>query len=263
MDLLTKSSAYNASVKPLRQISVVIIALNEAERITNAIQSCQAFADEIVVVDGGSQDNTMQIAKAFGCQVYQNSWSGYAKQRNLGAAWAKFDWIFFIDADETIDEQLTTALLDWKQCPQIKASAFSCDRIGDFLEGWLQGRPESHIRLYNKTVLQINDVLVHERVEVNAAPVGKLSGTILHQGFRNISETVIRFNRYTDLDAQESYNQGQRFNHWRLLLKPPAKFLQMYIWNYLWQQGISGLAVSILWSYYIFLKEIKLYELES
>lgn len=263
MDLLTKSSASNASVKPLRQISVVIIALNEAERITNAIQSCQAFADEIVVVDGGSQDNTMQIAKAFGCQVYQNPWSGYAKQRNLGAAWAKFDWIFFIDADETIDSQLNRALLDWKQCPQIEASAFSCDRVGDFLDGWLQGRPESHIRLYNKTVLQINNVLVHERVVVNAAPVGRLPGTILHQGFRNISETVIRFNRYTDLDAQESYNQGQRFNYWRLLLKPPAKFLQMYLWNYLWQQGVGGFTVSILWSYYIFLKEIKLYELES
>lgn len=262
MNLLAQASGSHPTVVPLRQISVVIIALNEAARIAATIQSCQTFADEIVVVDGGSQDSTMQIAQTLGCQVYQNPWSGYAKQRNLGAMWAKFDWIFFLDADETIDPQLNTALLNWKQCPRIDAHAYSCDRIGDFLDGWLQGRVESHVRLYNKTIFQIKDVLVHERVEVNAAPVGKLAGIILHRGFRNISEMVIRFNRYTDLDAQESYNQGQRFSYWRLLLKPPAKFLQMYLWKYLWHQGRAGFIVSVLWSYYVFLKEIKLYELE-
>ena len=261
MDLLIESTASNSSVAQLRQISTVIITANEADRIANAIQSCQSFADEIIIIDSGSQDDTIQIAQALGCQVYSKPWAGYAKQRNFGCTQAKFDWIFFLDADETLDQQLSTALLDWKQRPHLEASAFSCQRMGDFLDGWLYGRPECHVRLYNRTVFQIKDMLVHERVEVNDAPVSKLPGTILHSGFRNLSETVVRFNRYTDLDAQESYNQLQYFSYWRLLLKPPAKFLQMYLWNHLWQQGISGFTVSVLWSYYIFLKEIKLYEL--
>lgn len=263
MDFLIESHAANPSVIAPRQISVVIIALNEAERIGGTVQSCQTFADEIVLVDGGSQDNTVQIAQMLGCQVYRNSWSGYAKQRNFGAIQAKFDWIFFLDADETIDHQLRNSLLNWKQHSKLEANAFSCDRIGDFLDGWLHGRPERHIRLYNKTVFQIKDALVHERVDINNSPVGNLSGTVLHRGFRNLSDLVIRFNRYTDLDAQESYNQGRRFSKWRLCIKPPAKFLQMYLWNYLWQQGVSGFTVAVLWSYYIFLKEIKLYELSS
>ncbi len=257
MDFLIESTASNSSVAQLRQISTVIVAVNEADRIANAIQSCQPFADEIIVIDSGSQDNTIQIAQALGCQVYSNPWAGYAKQRNFGSTQARFDWIFFLDADETLDQHLSSAL----QNPHLEASAFSCQRMGDFLDGWLYGRPECHVRLYNRTVFQIKDVLVHERVDVNDAPVGKLPGTILHSGFRNLSETVIRFNRYTDLDAQESYNRLQCFSYWRLLLKPPTKFLQMYFWNYLWQQGVSGFTVSVLWSYYIFLKEIKLYEL--
>ena len=85
-----------------------------------------------------------------GAVVYQNPWPGYAKQRNYGAHEAKHDWIFVLDADEVVDDTLATALNAWKRQPQLQASAFSINRIGDFLGVWFASRPETHIRLYNK-----------------------------------------------------------------------------------------------------------------
>lgn len=251
-----------APAKPVvRQISVVIIAQNEQECIANAIRSCQSFADEIVVVDGGSQDETPQIAQNLDCQVYFNPWAGYASQRNFGADQALNDWIFFIDADEVVDQKLTSALLDWKRSPTLPAHAFSALRIGDFWDQWLDSQPEYHTRLYNKCLFRIKNVLVHEGPDIKDAPVVKLPGVIWHHGFRDISDLVIRFNRYTDLDAQQAHQTGQRFSLFRLLFKPPAKFVQQYLWYRMFRQGLAGFSLSVLWSYYIFLKEIKLYEI--
>ncbi|MGA7936041.1 MAG: glycosyltransferase family 2 protein [Kovacikia sp.] len=246
----------------LRQISTVIIAQNEEECIANAIRSCLSFSDEIVVVDGGSQDTTAKIAQEMGCQVYSNPWNGYAEQRNFGAEQAVYDWIFFIDADEVVDPRLATELLAWKCQPHLEAHAFSALRIGDFWDRWLDTRPESHTRLYNKTVFQIKNVLVHEGPDVKDAPVIQLPGIIWHYGFRDISDLVIRFNKYTDLDAKQSHLGGDRFNWLRLLLKPPAKFVQQYLGYGMYRQGMAGFTLSVLWSYYIFLKEVKLYELD-
>jgi glycosyltransferase involved in cell wall biosynthesis len=246
----------------VRKISTVIIAQNEEECIANAILSCIPFSNEIVVVDGGSQDVTAQIAQNLGCQVYFNSWSGYANQRNFGADQAQYDWIFFVDADEVVDQRLASALLSWKQQEKLEANAFSAVRIGNFWDKWIDTRPEIHTRLYNKQVFRIKNVLVHEGPNVGNAPVIKLPGVIWHYGFRDLSELVVRFNRYTDLDAQQAYQEGKRFNLLRALLKPPAKFIQQYAWYGLYRQGMAGFALSGLWSYYIFLKELKLYELD-
>ncbi|GAB4331287.1 MAG: glycosyltransferase family 2 protein [Leptolyngbyaceae cyanobacterium] len=244
----------------LQQISTVIIARNEEECIAQAIRSCLLFSDEIVLVDSGSQDATVQIAKNLGCQIYFHEWMGYAIQRNFGAEKASYDWIFFIDADEVVDEQLTQALLQWKQHPQAETKAFAALRIGDFWGKWLDTRPESHTRLYNKTVFRIKDVLVHEGPNVSPEQVVRLPGVIWHYGFRNISDLVMRFNRYTDLDAQQAYGLGSRFNWVRLCLKPPAKFFQQYLWYGMYRQGLAGFTLAMLWSYYIFLKEVKLYD---
>ncbi len=268
---MTTMKNYRAPVKeqnqavegiPVRRISAVLIAQNEEECIADAILSCIPFADEIVVVDGGSQDTTVQIAENLGCRVLHNPWPGYSAQRNFGADEALYDWIFFIDADEVVDARLTNALKTWKQEPTLTANAFSAYRIGDFWGEWLDTRPETHTRLYHRQVYRIKDVLVHEGPTVGDDPVVQLPGAIWHYGFRGISDLVIRFNRYTDLDAAQAYANGQRFNWGRMLLKPPAKFVQQYVWYGMFRQGMAGFTLSVLWSYYIFLKEIKLFDLE-
>lgn len=244
-----------------RKISTVIIAQNESECIANAIQSSLAFADEVVVVDGGSHDATVQIAQDLGCKVYINTWPGYAKQRNFGAEKAVYEWIFFIDADEFVDPELASALLNWKDEPKLEANAFAVNRVGDFLGKWLHSKAEYPVRLYNKNLFQIKDVLVHEAPDIGKERVIRLSGILWHKGFRTIDDLVIRFNKYTSLDAHKSHLAGKKFSLVRLLLKPQAKFLQVYVWQGMYKQGLAGFAVAGLWSYYIFLKEIKLYEI--
>jgi glycosyltransferase involved in cell wall biosynthesis len=246
----------------VRQISTVIIAQNEEECIANSIKSCLAFADEVVVIDGGSHDATVKIAQDLGCQVYTNSWPGYAKQRNFGAQKAVNEWIFFIDADEVVGQELAAAILTWKDEPKLEANAFAVNRVGDFLGKWLHSKAEYPVRLYNKNVYQIKDVLVHEAPDVGNEQVIKLPGVLWHQGFRTINDLVSRFNKYTDLDAQKSHLAGKKFSVVRLLLKPHAKFFQVYLWQGMYKQGLVGLVVAGLWSYYIFLKEIKLYEID-
>lgn len=256
-----ESQSVAMSSLAIRQISVVIIAQDEEECIANAIKSCSPFADEVVVIDGGSVDKTVQIAQELNCHVYHNPWSGYAKQRNFGANKAIHDWIFFIDADEIVDQKLAASLISWKNQPILEADAFSINRIGDFLGKWLDTRPETHIRLYNKTIFQIKDVLVHEAPDVGDQRVIHLPGVVWHAGFRSIGELANRFNKYTDLDSQKAYLEGQKFSAIRLILKPHGKFLQMYLWYGMYKQGFVGFFIAGLWSYYIFLKELKIYEL--
>ncbi len=249
------------STTALRSISVVIITQDEEDRVGKAIQSCQSFADEIVVVDGGSRDRTPQIAQDLGCQVYQNPWPGYAKQRNFGAERAQHSWIFFIDSDEFVGDDLAASLLAWKQQPELPANAFAIYRIGDFLGQWLTNRGGYLVRLYNRDCFKIKDVLVHEEPDIGGAPVVRLPGTLWHQGFRSITDHVQRFDRYTSLDAQKRHKAGRKFSLLRLILRPQARFFQKYILHGLYRKGISGLAVACFWSYYEFLQEIKLYEL--
>jgi len=244
-----------------RSISTIIITQDEEVRTGKAICSCQAFSDEIIVVDGGSKDSTVQRAQELGCKVFINPWPGYAKQRRFGIDQAQHDWVFMIDSDEVVSEELAQSIAAWKHTQTLKADAFSVDRIGDYLGKWLTSRADYQIRLFNKTIFQVTDVLVHESIDSGENPVIQLEGVLWHYGFRSISDHVVRFNKYTDLESQKDYLVGKRFSLARLLFKPPARFVQVYIVHQLYSKGLAGLSVALLKVYYDLLKEIKLYEL--
>jgi glycosyltransferase involved in cell wall biosynthesis len=246
----------------MRSVSVVLITQDEEDRIANAIRSCSGFADEVVVIDGGSRDSTSDRARELGCRVFVNPWPGYARQRTFGVERAIHPWVFLIDSDEVVGEDLASAIRSWKHLPSLDADAFAVCRVGDFFGKWLDtSGGEYLVRLYNRTVFQIEDVPVHEKPDVGASPVGKLPGTLWHHGFRSMSNLVVRFNRYTDLEAEKADLAGRRFSLLRLLTRPPARFLHRYVWQRMYRKGITGLAVAMLWSYYEFLREIKLYEI--
>jgi glycosyltransferase involved in cell wall biosynthesis len=249
------------SDQPQRQISVVIITQNEADRVIRAIRSCAPFADEMIVVDGGSEDDTVSRARSLDCQVYVNPWPGYAQQRMFGLEKATHSWVFMLDSDEVVGDDLQQSILDWKTVPTLTANAFSVDRTNDFLGVWLPHNTDDQVRLFNKTLYQIKNVLVHEGIETGRGPVVKLSGTLWHYKFRSLSDQVLRFNKYTDLEAQRDFLSGQRFNLARLLLKPMARFFQKYCWQRFFTRGLAGFIISVLWVYYDFLKEVKLYEI--
>jgi glycosyltransferase involved in cell wall biosynthesis len=245
-----------------QRISVVIIAQDDEARISNAIKSCQAFADEIVVIDGGSKDASMQVSAQLGCKVFSNPWPGYAKQRIFGAERASFDWIFIIDTDEVVSKELADDIFRQKTHLKDGKAAYSVYRIGDFLGKWLD-RGEHLVRLYNRKYYQIKESLVHEAIDVDSGQVVKLKGVLWHYGFRSIHDHIQRFNKYTDLEAQTVYIQTKPFRITALLFLPPARFLQKYILHGLFKKGVAGFAVSIFWVMYEYQVCFKHYELSQ
>ncbi len=245
----------------LRQISVVIITQDEEVRTANAIRSCLSFADEIIVVDGGSKDGTAQRAQELGCKVYINPWPGYAKQRKFGISNATYDWIFLLDSDEVVGEELALAIQDWKHTPQLEADNFAVKRVNNFLDQWLDGQERYMTRLYNKNIFPIKDVLVHEGVDTGNIRLIVLPGILWHYGFRSIDDQVMRLHKYTSLEAQQAYLDGKKFSLARLILRPPARFFQRYVLKRTFKKGIAGFMYAIFWAYWEFLREVKLYEM--
>ncbi len=262
-DSKIRKDGFISSEGQVHSLSTVIIAQDEEDCIANAIQSCILFSDEIVVVDGGSKDKTVEIAEKLGATVYANPWPGYSAQRNFAADKASNNWIFIIDADEIVGEKLCSSILKWKKQASLRANAFSVIRIGDLLGVWLDGKPDSEVfvRLYDKQKIRIKDVIVHEGPDISGQNVIRLPGVLWHQGFRTIEELTIRFNKYTSLDAEKSYSLDKKFSLFRLIFKPPAKFFQKYIWHGMYKCGVPGFALATLWSFYAFLWEIKLFEI--
>ncbi|GGA03093.1 LPS biosynthesis protein [Paenibacillus marchantiophytorum] len=242
-------------------LSVVIIAQNDESRIGRAITSCKSFADEIVVIDGGSQDGTVRVSEQLGCKVYTNAWPGYAKQRIYGSDRATYDWIFVIDTDEVVSETLAAAIRELKFDLSDTSKAYSVLRIGDFLGRWM-GKGERLVRLYNRTEIQYRDSLVHETPDVQQDQVSLLPGILWHYGFRSIHDHIQRFNKYTDLEAEGAVALGKRFNLFRMLVRPPLRFVQKYIFQGLYRKGVPGLAVALFWGMYEFLVCLKQYELQ-
>ena len=183
-------------------ISAVIIAQDDERRISKAIQSCRLFADEVVVIDGGSKDGTVELSQSLNCRVFVNPWPGYAKQREFGVEQAIHDWVFLIDTDEVVSDELAADILKRKKGLTDITVSYSLYRVGDFLGRWLN-HGEYLVRLYNRKQYGILNSLVHERPEVSEEAITRLTGTLWHQGFRSINDHVTRFNKYTDLRSEE------------------------------------------------------------
>jgi glycosyltransferase involved in cell wall biosynthesis len=245
----------------MEKISVVIIAQDEEERIANAVRSCLPFADEVLVVDGGSLDRTREVAERVGARVVVNPWPGYAQQRQYGASLAKHGWVFKVDADEEVDHDLALLLLRWKEDPRDPRDAFAVWVIGDFWGVWLDTSKPRHLRLHNRDVYSYVDDPVHEGIPVDGARISHIDGIIWHRGFRSVADHTCRFNRYTSLEAQKAVQNGRTFSGGRLMIRPVARFAQKYIVQRLFRRGMAGLAVALLWMMYEILVELKVYEL--
>jgi glycosyltransferase involved in cell wall biosynthesis len=241
---------------PQRRVSVVLITQDEEVAMTRAIQSCRAFADEIVVVDGGSRDGSVARARAMNCTVYENRWPGFAEQRNFGIEHARHDWIFLIDSDEVVSPALAEAIIDWKSDRAPTADAFVLTRRTDLLGSWMAADPQ--VRLHHRR-LRFRDDLVHEKLDLSSARLSRLNGTLWHYGFRSVADMVRRYNEYTDLEAEQA-TRHRAFRLSRMVLRPIGRFVRNYFLRGLIRKGVPGLTKAALLSYNEFLAEAKVWE---
>jgi glycosyltransferase involved in cell wall biosynthesis len=246
------------------KVSVTIISLNESQHIADAIDSA-AWADEVIVVDSGSTDDTVAIAERKGARVSTRAWTGYVDQKNHAAALAANDWIFSLDADERIPPALAAevqALLTREPSRR----AYRVPRVTFHLGRWIRTTdfyPDYQTRLYDRRAAGWHGRFVHESVRVDEGAAGQLANDLQHYSFRDLTDQVSRLNHYATLAARQMHEAGRRATALDLLVHPPAAFLR----NYLLRRGILdggvGLVISLVNAYGVFLKFAKLWEMEN
>ncbi len=246
------------------KISATIITLNEEGCIRECIESLK-FADEIIVVDSGSKDKTIQICLDLGAKVIQQEWLGFGAQKQLAVEQAENNWVFCIDADERVSSELNIEIESLKQQQQINLKAFNMPRCNRFLGRWLkhgEGYPDHNLRLFHKKHARWSDHSVHEHV-VTDEKVGLLKGDILHESEDGISDYLQKQNRYTSLQAEAMFAKGKRASVSRMLVSPITRFVKFYFIRRGFQDGVPGLIHILIGCINSMVKYAKLIEQQS
>ena len=238
-------------------VSIVIISLNAAAQIAACLESV-AFADEVVVVDSGSTDATLEIVRARGAKVLHQNWLGYGAQKQFAVGQATHDWVLCLDVDERVSPELRQAIEAVLREPQFQA--YQMPRCNRFMGRWLkhgEGYPDWSLRLFNRQHARWSEDAVHEKV-ITSVPVGKLRGDLLHESADDLAGYLDKQNRYTTLQAEALYRQGKRAGLGHLLASPLLRFGKFYIFRLGFLDGVAGLAHILMGCFNSFSKYAKL-----
>jgi glycosyltransferase involved in cell wall biosynthesis len=244
------------------RVTVTIITLDEAAHIADAIDSA-AWADEIIVVDSGSVDDTLAIARSKGARTESRTWTGYVDQKNFAAGLASHDWILSLDADERIPAALASEIRTVLSTEPPHAG-YRVPRVTFHLGRWIRTTdfyPDYQTRLYDRRKARWQGRYVHESVTVDGQP-GQLTQELEHYSYRDLSDHLDRINAYTTLAARQMHESGRRAHAVDLLIHPPAAFLRNYVLRRGFLDGMAGLVLSIVNTYSVVLKFAKLWELD-
>ena len=250
------------------KISAVIIAFNEENKIAEAVKSAE-WADEVLVVDSESTDRTREISEKLGAKVLIRKWNGFASQKQFAADRAAHDWIFSLDADERVSEELKSAILSLRNKPENElADGYRIPRLSFYMNrpirhgGWY---PDWQMRLFNRRRGRWKDVLIHESVEMaTGAKVEKLSGDILHYSVEDVSHHHRMIGeRYAPLAARQMFERGKRATFFKVYTVGAVTFLQTYLLKGGFLDGLQGFAVARFAAHHSFLKYLLLWELQN
>lgn len=247
----------------MEKLSVVIITFNEQAHIARCIESVRAVADEIVVLDSYSTDNTVAIATGLGAVVYQQKFLGYVNQKNKALQLATYDYVLSLDADEALDETLQQSIAKAKQefvfhAYKMNRCAFYC---GAFIRhgAWY---PEPKVRLINRKQLQWGGYDPHDRIEVpETTAVYPLKGDILHYICNSVEQHRQRTNRFSTIAAESLFKAGKRTNLLKVIASPAWFFINDFLIRRGFLSGVRGWNITRLQTLYHFQKYLKLWKL--
>jgi glycosyltransferase involved in cell wall biosynthesis len=243
-------------------LTVAIIALNASAQIGPCLASV-GFADEVLVVDSGSTDATVEIAQRHGARVETKEWLGFGRQKQHAVSIAKHDWVLCLDVDERVTETLAQSVR--AALAGRRYHAWRVARRNRFLGRWLghgEGYPDWTVRLFHRAYASWSNDEVHEAV-LTTAEVGRLDGDLLHDSAEDVATYMNKQNRYTTLHAEALFRQGVRASYWRLLTSPLARFLKFYVLRLGFLDGGPGFAHIVIGCNNSFHKYLKLIELEK
>ncbi|MGC1188701.1 MAG: glycosyltransferase family 2 protein [Candidatus Acidiferrales bacterium] len=239
-------------------LSAILIARNEQVDLPRALQSLEGVVDEIILVDAGSTDRTVEIARSGGARIFERPFSSFADQKNYAAAQATNDWVFSIDCDEALTPELRASLLAWKTEFPVQ-HGYEISRLTNYLGGWIRHSgwyPDRIVRLYDRTHGQFAGT-IHESVRLDG-PAGRLKGLLHHYNVRTYQEHLAKIDAFTNIAAAELYQRGRK--HWRvkMYVAAPWTFFQRLMLRLGFLDGRRGWMIAWTSARYVRLKYAKL-----
>lgn len=247
------------------KLSVVIITYNEEDRLQDALISVKDIADEIVVVDSFSTDQTVAIAEKYGAVIHKKKFIDYGTQKNFAMEQAHFPWVLNLDADERVSEKLNAEILKLKAMSdeQINADGFLIKRKTAYLGRWITHSgwyPDRKLRLFKRDKSRWHG-RIHEGLKLEGRTL-HLDGDILHFTYRDITDHINRLNRYSQMQAQDIAAGNKRLLYARAVILPPVTFWRFYLWKLGILDGLPGLVIALASSWSTAMKYLKAIEIK-
>jgi glycosyltransferase involved in cell wall biosynthesis len=243
-------------------VSCLVLAQNCAALLPRCIRSL-SFADDILVVDGGSHDETADIARRLGARVIVNPWPGFAEQRRFAIKQAKHEWAFFCDSDEEVSQELAAEMKTVLEGARA-SRAYRVARRSQFLGQWMDVGPWSNdtpLRLFRAADARVTEASVHEGIQVDG-PVALLASPLFHYTHATLAESISRLNRYTTLEARDRLGR-RRISALDPLFSPIGVFLKYYVVRGCWRAGMRGYLLACTTAIYKMVLYIKIRELQT
>lgn len=243
-------------------LSGFIICHNEAHQIRRALSSL-SFCDEIIVVDSGSTDGTLDIVREFTDKIYHRDWTGFLDQKSFALNLCSNKWVLNIDSDEEVSKELKEEILAKVLEDDEQISGYEINRVVFHLGKWFRKGgwyPEYRLRLFRKEAATWGGEDPHEKVLV-AGKTEKLIGELLHYSFKDLRDHVQRLEKYAYTSATNSFIKGKRSSLFSSILRAKARFFKIYLLKKGFLEGKEGFVIAALESFYVFLKYLYLWDL--
>ena len=240
----------------MTKLSICIICKNEENKIAQCLKSV-SWADEIIIVDSGSTDRTIEVARRFTDKIYTEvDWQGFGVQRRRAEEYANNNWIFAIDCDEIVSEALKIEIID-KVNNAKDDDVFCVNRLtnfcGEFIyhSGWY---PDKIARIYNKKKYRYNSSLVHEALDCNKAKKTHLQGELFHYQYDDLYQYINKRNRYASLSAEDKNRKGKKGSLTKATLSAIFAFIRHYFLRAGFLDGRLGFTIAVIQMQYTFNK---------
>jgi glycosyltransferase involved in cell wall biosynthesis len=241
-------------------ITAAIICRDEEHHIEDCLESV-AWCDEILVVDSGSTDGTIELAQKHATRVLHNDWRGHAAQRNFAQHQAAGDWVIHLDADERCTPELRDAVrAAVRRDPPV--AGFEVRRHTFYLGRWIDHGgwyPDWKLRVVRRGHGRFGGTEPHDRF-LPDGPTARLEADLLHYTYQDFADQLRTIQRYSDVVATEWVKEGRRFSLVRALVRPPAKFLSCYVWKLGFLDGWPGFVIAVASAFHVLAKHVKHWE---
>lgn len=249
----------------MEKLSVVIITYNEERNIRRCLDSVVSVADEIIVVDSFSADNTENICNEFDIRFIKQKFLGYIEQKNFALQYAKNDFVLSLDADEALSEELTFSLNTLKKT-SFSFSGYSMNRRTNYCGKWIfhgGWYPDKKLRLFNRKKGQWGGINPHDEFLFNEknTKTGTLVGDLLHYSYYTKDDHLKQIDHFTDISALALFDKGKNPNFLKLIFSPLSRFFKDYLINAGFLDGKAGLTISLLSAKASYIKYAKLKKL--